>query len=206
MAKARLVERGLITVDPAVWDRDFLGRCYTLPDTLYLNPDFQVPNELIHRSAKVSHCEQGNAGTVNPYRGRKVSHDQRKNEPDPAQKWTTPSAKVSHLLNGTIKPIPEGTEEVIIRHREAAKTLWRRLGVAVRAAGLDEWPKPFHNLRATRETELMETFPPQTVCKWIGHDISVPAKHYLQVTDEHYERALHKCVQQPAATACNGGK
>ena len=46
------MDRGLLMVDPAAWCRDDYGRCRTMADTLYLNPDFQVPNELIHRSEK----------------------------------------------------------------------------------------------------------------------------------------------------------
>ena len=29
----------------------------------------------------------------------------------------------------------------------------------IRRAGLTPWPKPFQNLRSTRETELAETYP-----------------------------------------------
>jgi hypothetical protein len=37
------------------------------------------------------------------------------------------------------------------------------------------------------------------VCAWIGNSRVVAEKHYLQVTDDHYARALQKAVQQPAA-------
>ncbi len=52
------------------------------------------------------------------------------------------------------------------------------------------WPKLFHNLRASRETELAESFPLHVVCAWIGNSQPIAAKHYLQVTDEHFERAV----------------
>ncbi|MCK4341739.1 MAG: hypothetical protein KAY37_08460, partial [Phycisphaerae bacterium] len=37
------------------------------------------------------------------------------------------------------------------------------------------------------------------VCKWIGNSQAVAAKHYLQVTDEHFERAAKapEAVQNP---------
>jgi integrase len=114
--------------------------------------------------------------------------------------------EIRPYLDAVYDAAEEGTEFVITRHRLPPKSLRRRLDVAITLAGVEAWPKPFHNLRATRETELIETFPPQTVCKWIGHDISVAAKHYLQVTEEHYARALQKCVQQPAATHGDGVK
>lgn len=56
-------------------------------------------------------------------------------------------------------------------------------------AGLKAWPKLFQNLRSTRETELAERWPEHVVCAWIGNSRVVARKHYLQVTDEHFERA-----------------
>lgn len=56
-------------------------------------------------------------------------------------------------------------------------------------AGLKPWPKLFQNLRSTRETELAEEWPEHVVCAWIGNSTAVARKHYLQVTDEHFDRA-----------------
>jgi hypothetical protein len=50
----------------------------------------------------------------------------------------------------------------------------------------------FHNLRASRQTELEETFPSHVVCQWIGNSPQVARKHYLQVTDDHIERAIKR--------------
>ena len=73
-------------------------------------------------------------------------------------------------------------------------------------AKVDEWPRLFHNLRASRETELLEEFPVHVVAMWMGHDPKVALKHYAQTTDEHFERAaksaapgLQKATQQAAA-------
>jgi hypothetical protein len=56
-------------------------------------------------------------------------------------------------------------------------------------AGLTPWPKLFHHLRATRQTELTAAFPLHLVCKWIGNKQAVAAEHYLQVTDADFEKA-----------------
>ena len=56
-------------------------------------------------------------------------------------------------------------------------------------AGLDPWPKLFHNLRASRQTELSATFPVHVVCDWIGNTAAVAAEHYLTTTAEDFERA-----------------
>jgi integrase len=59
----------------------------------------------------------------------------------------------------------------------------------IRRAGLTPWPKLFQNLRASRETELAETYPLHVVCEWIGNSQPVAMKHYLQVTEQHFEQA-----------------
>lgn len=69
----------------------------------------------------------------------------------------------------------------------------------LKAAGIPPWPKIFQNLRSTRETELLERFPLQVVCSWIGNTEAVARKHYLQTTDEHFNRATTLKATQNAA-------
>ena len=59
----------------------------------------------------------------------------------------------------------------------------------IKRAGVAEWPKPFQNLRASRQTELEQTYPTYVVCDWIGNTPSVAHKHYLTVTDDHFASA-----------------
>jgi hypothetical protein len=61
----------------------------------------------------------------------------------------------------------------------------------IERAGLKAWPKLWQNLRSTRETELAESYPLHVVCAWIGNSEQVAAKHFLQVTDEHFEQAAN---------------
>ncbi len=91
---------------------------------------------------------------------------------------------------------PPGTENVITRYRVGNANLRTQFDRIVRQAGVDPWPKPFHNLRASRETELAERFPLHVVCGWIGNTAKVAARHYLQTTPEHFELA----VSQPTGT------
>jgi len=63
----------------------------------------------------------------------------------------------------------------------------------------EEWLKPFQNMRSTRETELMETYPAHVVVAWIGNSEVVARKHYLQVTDEHFQRATDQKVAHQVA-------
>ena len=85
----------------------------------------------------------------------------------------------------------------------------------VRRAGLTPWPRLFHNLRSSRETELLESFPVHVVALWMGHDAKVSLKHYAQTTEDHFDRAsgggaksgareAQKAAQQ--VNAGNGGE
>src|SRR5947207_1737365 len=60
----------------------------------------------------------------------------------------------------------------------------------IRRAGLQPWPRLFHNLRASRETDLMKSFPIHVVCAWIGNTPEIALGHYLQTLDADFERAV----------------
>jgi integrase len=68
--------------------------------------------------------------------------------------------------------------------------LRKQLTQTILSAGSAPWPKIFHNLRASRQTELEEHFPRKTVCEWMGNSETVADHHYLQVLEEHYDRAV----------------
>ena len=76
----------------------------------------------------------------------------------------------------------------------------------IRRAGLKPWPKLFHNLRATRETELAEEYPLHVVCAWIGNSKAIAAKHYLQVNDAHFEQAARPAEETPGDAPERGAK
>ncbi|MBD3675155.1 MAG: site-specific integrase [Planctomycetaceae bacterium] len=97
-------------------------------------------------------------------------------------------------------------EYVITRYRERNSNLRTQLKRIIKKAGLKPWPKLFHNLRSTRETELAEQFPMHTVCSWIGNSQLIAAKHYLQVTEDHFQEALQNPVQQPRVGVRKWGK
>ena len=71
---------------------------------------------------------------------------------------------------------------------------------------MQPWPKLFQNLRSTRETELADDFPMHVVCQWIGNSQTIAAKHYLQVTADHFSKALQKALQQPAVLPRTGSQ
>ncbi len=60
----------------------------------------------------------------------------------------------------------------------------------IRRAGLEPWPRPFHNLRASCETDRVQRFPLRKVARWIGNTPTVAMRHYVDVTDEDFRQAV----------------
>src|SRR5262245_31322728 len=89
-------------------------------------------------------------------------------------------------LEAVFDSAPAGTEFFITRNRQ--KNVNWRTGLLriIKRAGLTPWERLFHNLRASRQTELTSHFPLHVVCEWIGNSATIADKHYLQVTEEHY--------------------
>jgi integrase len=52
------------------------------------------------------------------------------------------------------------------------------------------------NLRASRETELAAEYPAHVVAAWMGHSVIVSAKHYLQVTDSDFDKAVQETARK----------
>ena len=75
-----------------------------------------------------------------------------------------------------------------MNHAGGLANLRTQLMRIIKRAGLPPWPKLFHNLRASRETELAAEYPIHVACAWIGNSAAIAAKHYLQVTDADYDR------------------
>ncbi len=81
----------------------------------------------------------------------------------------------------------------------------------VNRAGLTPWPRLFHNLRASCESDLAREYPITTACRWIGNTVSIAARHYVQVTDDDFlrasgaaQQAAQNPAQQTAETGCKG--
>jgi len=116
-------------------------------------------------------------------------------------------------LRDAFEAAEPGTEHVITRYRDSSVNLRTQLGRIVARAGLELWPKPFVNLRSSRETELVEQFPLHVVTAWLGNSPDVAKRHYLQVTDEHFRRATapadqpdHKALQNALQYGAESGR
>lgn len=81
---------------------------------------------------------------------------------------------------------------VITRYQDAEQNLRTTFEKIQKRAKIEQWPKPFHNMRASRETELCNDFPEHVVCKWLGNSPKTARRSYLQVTEEHFAKATGK--------------
>lgn len=101
-------------------------------------------------------------------------------------------------LQAAFDAAPVGAVFVIDRYREGANLNphFRRI---IRRAGVTPWDRAWHNLRASRQTELAANHPLHVVCAWIGNTRAVAAGHYLQVTDADWTRATGGEPEAPPA-------
>ena len=77
----------------------------------------------------------------------------------------------------------------------------------VRRAGLEPWPRLWHSMRASCETDLARQFPLAVVAKWLGNTQAVAMRHYVDVTDADFERAVSpEAAQNAAQQACAVGR
>lgn len=128
---------------------------------------------------------------------------------------TVPSPKTQHLAGRSYRVIPlfpalrpyleaawdeapEGAEYVIpeeYRRRAQGPAGWANANLRttlekiIRRAGLSPWPRLWHSMRASCETDLAREFPLAVVAKWLGNTQAVAMRHYVDVTDADFERA-----------------
>ncbi len=123
------------------------------------------------------------------------------------------SSKTEHHEGGATRTIPlfpelrehlrdvfelaEEGEERVITSYQPGSNLQTQLRRIITRAGLTPWPRTWHNLRASRQTELASQYPIHTVCAWIGNSKLIAAGHYLQVTDADWRRAVGESDASP---------
>ena len=94
-------------------------------------------------------------------------------------------------------------EEYIITQFQNKSLNWRtQFNRIVRKAGIQIWPKPFHNMRASRESELMREFDLATACRWLGNSPTVAARHYAVSTTENED--FRRATEHPLSGPISG--
>jgi integrase len=94
-------------------------------------------------------------------------------------------------LEAAFENAAEGAVYCVGRYREDVtnanlRTAFLRI---LRRAGVKPWERLFHNMRASRQTELCNQFPSHVVADWMGNTPEVADKHCLQVTEQHFQAA-----------------
>jgi integrase len=96
---------------------------------------------------------------------------------------------------------PDGATHCIRRYRGNETNLRSQLHRILGRAGVVPWPKAFVNLRASCRTDLQERFPDHVINTWLGHSAKVAERHYLQTTENHWQRA----IGEESPSVINGG-
>ena len=85
----------------------------------------------------------------------------------------------------------EGAVLVFPSHQVTGARLTNKLRKVAWSAGHALWPRPWQNMRASRETELLSTQPIHVVANWFGHSPAVAIQHYAQIVKEHSAKAVN---------------
>jgi integrase len=112
------------------------------------------------------------------------------------KRWVPLFPELRPYLEALYDQAEAGTVYVINRTRNGGVNLRTQFKRIIHRAGLTPWERLFQNLRTSRETELAEEYPLHIATEWIGNSVAVAAKHYLQVTEEHFEKAA-QATQNP---------
>lgn len=67
----------------------------------------------------------------------------------------------------------------------------------IERAGLEEWPRLFHSMRSSLETDLMQHHPIHVVAAWLGNTPKVALAHYLQTIESDFAKAIQGYPGQP---------
>jgi len=67
--------------------------------------------------------------------------------------------------------------------------LWTEMTRLQRRAGISGWPRLFHSMQASRQTELQREFPLHVVCSWLGNSPRIAQQSYLLVTEDDFAKA-----------------
>jgi len=106
-------------------------------------------------------------------------------------------AEVRKALDEAYDAAAEGSVRCVDEYHANVANLRTQFGRILKRAGVEAWPRIFHNLRASRRTELQEFLPDHAINKWMGQSSRVAEQHYITLHDEHWDRALKLPSQCP---------
>ena len=107
-------------------------------------------------------------------------------------------------------PYTDGAEFVLpTLARDVSKSpeSWRGINLRtqferiIKRDGVESWPRLWHAMRSSRQTELAQRFPEHVVCKWMGNSRRVADEHYLMVRDEDFASEAEAVTVEPLRAA-----
>lgn len=119
---------------------------------------------------------------------------------DGAGRWVPIFPEVREHLLAAFEQAEPGTERALSDFRVGYNphTEFRRIIIR---AGVEPWPRAWHNLRGSRQSELVSEFPIATACQWLGNSRLVAAGHYITTTDADWQRAIGSGAKSGAQAA-----
>ena len=91
---------------------------------------------------------------------------------------------------------PGGSPFVIDHWRDTSANLRTHFQRIIFRAGLEEWPRLFHNLRRSRSNEIFSLNPAYVAEEWMGQSAPVAKKHYLSATPDQISRAAQQRTEE----------
>lgn len=112
-----------------------------------------------------------------------------------------PKKKVKGLFDNLLADQKRTETDHVNRIRASVK-LWRdrtRMRQMIERAGLVPWERTFQNLRSSFVIDLHERFPAHVASRWAGHTDKTALAHYLDVLDDHFDRASDRASGRDGA-------
>ena len=110
-------------------------------------------------------------------------------------RWVPMFPELQPLFDERFTDAAEGDELVLpMMQGKADSTFSEGVRRALTRLDIEHWPRTFHSMRSTRQTELQNEFAIHKVCSRLGNSPSVAHKHYLQTTDGDFQKAAHFCA------------
>lgn len=111
------------------------------------------------------------------------------------------SPKTAHLPNQDSRKIPileplrpyllEASEQALVGQthlfpniQSSGAAITKRVYGMCKAAGLEEWPKLWVNMRASCERDWLDKYPIDVVATWMGHSPATALRHYSRVVKD----------------------
>jgi integrase len=109
-------------------------------------------------------------------------------------------AEIADALKELQAERPKQDGQVVLSY-SSGDNVGTQLSRIIEEAGIEDWERPFQNLRSTRATELARKgVAIQDFCRWLGHSPKVALEHYLQVQTRDFDRAAAEIRTLPTTS------